>query len=162
MASLPEQHDTIAAQATAVGKGGVGIVRVSGPLSHDIAVAILGHCPAPRYAYYGDFKDHDGTVLDQGIAIFFQGPHSFTGENVIEFQGHGGQVIIDLLLKAITSHSQVRLAHPGEFSERAFLNDKLDLAQAEAIADLIDASSEQALALLYARSKVNFLHGSTH
>ncbi len=154
MASLPEQHDTIAAQATAVGKSGVGIVRVSGPLSHDIAVAILGHCPAPRYAYYGDFKDHDGTVLDQGIAIFFQGPHSFTGEDVIEFQGHGGQVIIDLLLKAITSHSQVRLAHPGEFSERAFLNDKLDLAQAEAIADLIDASSEQA-----ARSALRSLQG---
>jgi tRNA modification GTPase len=105
MANLPEQHDTIVAQATAIGNGGVGIVRVSGPLSHDVAVAILGPCPAPRYAYYGDFKDHDGTVLDQGIAIFFRGPNSFTGEDVIEFQGHGGQIIIDLLLKAITAHN---------------------------------------------------------
>ena len=138
------QQDTIVAQATAVGKGGVGIIRVSGPAASSIAEAIVGHCPAPRYAHYGDFKDADGTVLDQGIALFFPNPHSFTGEDVLELQGHGGQVIMDMLIQAILHHSNVRLARPGEFSERAFLNDKLDLAQAEAIADLIDASSEQA------------------
>lgn len=154
MATLPQHQDTIVAQATAIGKGGVGIVRVSGPDSASIAATILGHCPAARHAYYGNFNSADGTVLDQGIALFFNNPHSFTGEDVIEFQGHGGQVIIDLLIKEILKHPNVRLANPGEFSERAFLNDKLDLAQAEAIADLIEASSEQA-----ARSALRSLQG---
>lgn len=142
-------QDTIVAQATAIGKGGVGIIRVSGPQARVVAQAIIGHCPAPRYAHYGDFKGSDGTVLDQGIALFFPNPHSFTGEDVLELQGHGGQIIMDMLIQAILSQPYIRLAKPGEFSERAFLNDKLDLAQAEAIADLIDASSEQAARSLF-------------
>lgn len=147
-------QDTIVAQATAIGKGGVGIIRVSGPQAQVVAQAIIGHCPAPRYAHYGDFKGSDGTVLDQGIALYFPNPHSFTGEDVLELQGHGGQIIMDMLIQAILSQPHIRLAKPGEFSERAFLNDKLDLAQAEAIADLIDASSEQA-----ARSALRSLQG---
>jgi tRNA modification GTPase len=107
---------------------------------------VLGKLPKPRYADYLPFKDTDGTPLDQGIALWFPGPNSFTGEDVLELQGHGGPVILDLLLKRILTLPGLRIAKPGEFSERAFLNDKLDLAQAEAIADLIDASSEQAAA----------------
>jgi len=136
--------DTIVAQATPPGKGGVGIVRVSGNDAKAIASALLGYCPKPRYADYTEFKDTDGNLLDKGIALFFQGPNSFTGEDVLEFQGHGGPVVIDMLIKAILATGKARLARPGEFSERAFLNDKLDLAQAEAIADLIDTTSEQA------------------
>lgn len=146
--------DTIVAQATAPGRGGVGILRVSGPQAQAVAMALLGKLPAPRYADYLPFRDQDGTLLDQGIALYFPGPHSFTGEDVLELQGHGGPVILDLLLKRILQLPGLRIARPGEFSERAFLNDKLDLAQAEAIADLIDASSEQA-----ARSAVNSLQG---
>jgi len=145
--------DTIAAIATAPGRGGVGIVRVSGPASARIAEQVLGQCPAPRYARYGDFHDQDGALLDTGIALYFPGPNSFTGEDVLELQGHGGPVILDLLLKAVLACGG-RLARPGEFSERAFLNDKLDLAQAEAIADLIDSASEQA-----ARCAVRSLQG---
>ena len=145
--------DTIAAIATAPGRGGVGIVRVSGPASTRIAEQVLGQCPAPRYARYGDFHDQDGALLDTGIALYFPGPNSFTGEDVLELQGHGGPVILDLLLKAVLACGG-RLARPGEFSERAFLNDKLDLAQAEAIADLIDSASEQA-----ARCAVRSLQG---
>ncbi|WP_026376042.1 tRNA uridine-5-carboxymethylaminomethyl(34) synthesis GTPase MnmE [Aestuariibacter salexigens] len=147
-------QDTIVAQATASGRGGVGIVRVSGPDARQIAEKILGTCPAPRQATYLPFYDLEGQIIDQGIALFFQNPHSFTGEDVLELQGHGGQVILDILVRNIASIGGVRLARPGEFSERAFLNDKLDLAQAEAIADLIDASSEQA-----ARSAVRSLQG---
>ena len=135
--------DTIAAIATAPGRGGVGIIRVSGPGSKDIAVAVLGQLPKPRTAHYGPFKDADGTALDEGIALYFPNPHSFTGEDVLELQGHGGPVVLDFLLKRCVQLG-ARMARPGEFSERAFLNDKLDLAQAEAIADLIDAASEQA------------------
>ncbi|GGX83721.1 tRNA modification GTPase MnmE [Litchfieldella qijiaojingensis] len=135
-------QDTIAALATPPGRGGVGIVRVSGPGCRDIATTILGHCPAPRQAYYGPFGGAEG-IIDEGIALFFRGPHSFTGEDVLELQGHGGPVIMDLLLERCVQLG-ARLARPGEFSERAFLNDKLDLAQAEAIADLIDASSRTA------------------
>ncbi|GAA0559254.1 tRNA uridine-5-carboxymethylaminomethyl(34) synthesis GTPase MnmE [Halomonas salifodinae] len=135
-------QDTIAALATPPGRGGVGIIRVSGPLSAPLAEAILGHCPRPRYAYYGPFRGATGQ-LDEGIALYFPGPHSFTGEDVLELQGHGGPVIMDLLLERCVQLG-ARLARPGEFSERAFLNDKLDLAQAEAIADLIDASSRAA------------------
>ncbi|MEI7064545.1 tRNA uridine-5-carboxymethylaminomethyl(34) synthesis GTPase MnmE [Dickeya chrysanthemi] len=146
--------DTIVAQATPPGRGGVGILRISGRLASVVAQVILGKLPKPRYADYLPFHDADGSVLDQGIALWFPGPNSFTGEDVLELQGHGGPVILDLLLKRVVALPGVRIARPGEFSERAFLNDKLDLAQAEAIADLIDASSEQA-----ARSAVNSLQG---
>ena len=146
--------ETIAAQATPIGRGGVGILRVSGPLATSVAKAVLGKELQPRLANYLPFKEADGTVLDQGIALFFKAPNSFTGEDVLELQGHGGQVVLDLLLKRILQVEGVRLARPGEFSEQAFLNDKLDLAQAEAIADLIDASSEQA-----ARSALKSLQG---
>lgn len=150
---MNSSNDTIAAQATPPGRGGVGIVRISGPKSRECAEAILGHCPKPRYAEYLPFCGSDYEVLDEGIAIFFPGPNSFTGEDVLELQGHGGPVVMDRLL-ALVQQLGVRLARPGEFSERAFLNDKLDLAQAEAIADLIDASSEQA-----ARSALRSLRG---
>lgn len=137
-------NDTIVAQATPPGRGGVGIVRVSGPAARSVAERMLGYCPAPRKAEYLPFKDLQGAVLDEGIALFFQGPNSFTGEDVLELQGHGGPVLIDMIIKAILDFPDVRPARPGEFSERAFLNDKLDLTQAEAIADLIDTTSEQA------------------
>ncbi|HHT7856236.1 tRNA uridine-5-carboxymethylaminomethyl(34) synthesis GTPase MnmE [Pasteurella multocida] len=146
--------ETIVAQATAPGRGGIGILRVSGPKAVEVAHAVLGKCPKPRMADYLPFKDSDGNMLDQGIALYFKAPHSFTGEDVLELQGHGGQVVLDLLLKRILQLEGLRLARPGEFSEQAFLNDKLDLAQAEAIADLIDASSEQA-----ARSALKSLQG---
>src|SRR6056300_537798 len=147
-------QDTIIAQATAIGKGGVGIIRVSGPLARSVAEHILGECPTPRYARYGPFYDQHKHIIDEGIALFFPNPHSFTGEDVLELQGHGGQIVMDMLLQSILQQPNIRLANPGEFSERAFLNDKLDLAQAEAIADLIDASSEQA-----ARSALRSLQG---
>ncbi|TNG95811.1 tRNA uridine-5-carboxymethylaminomethyl(34) synthesis GTPase MnmE [Pasteurellaceae bacterium USgator11] len=146
--------ETIVAQATAPGRGGIGILRISGPSAVAVAEAVLGKCPKPRIADYLPFKDSDGTILDQGIALYFKAPHSFTGEDVLELQGHGGQVVLDLLLKRILQLDGIRIARPGEFSEQAFLNDKLDLAQAEAIADLIDASSEQA-----ARSALKSLQG---
>lgn len=146
--------DTIVAQATPPGRGGVGILRISGPKAQEVAKAVLGILPKPRYAHYLPFLAADGTTLDEGIALFFPNPNSFTGEDVLELQGHGGPVILDLLLKRILEISGVRIARPGEFSERAFLNDKLDLAQAEAIADLIDASSEQA-----AKSALSSLQG---
>lgn len=151
---MEQNLDTIVAQATAPGRGGVGIVRVSGKLAAQVANKVLGKTPKLRAAEYLPFYDADGQVLDQGIALFFQGPHSFTGEDVLELQGHGGQIVLDLLVKSILTQPNLRLARPGEFSERAFLNDKLDLAQAEAIADLIDASSEQA-----ARSAMRSLQG---
>ncbi|WP_267357187.1 tRNA uridine-5-carboxymethylaminomethyl(34) synthesis GTPase MnmE [Gilliamella sp. B2889] len=146
--------DTIVAQATPPGRGGVGILRISGPKAQEVAKVVLGILPKPRYAHYLPFLAADGTTLDEGIALFFPNPNSFTGEDVLELQGHGGPVILDLLLKRILEISGVRIARPGEFSERAFLNDKLDLAQAEAIADLIDASSEQA-----AKSALSSLQG---
>ena len=148
------QKETIVAQATPIGRGGVGILRVSGPLATEVAKAVVGKELKPRLANYLPFQDIDGSTLDQGIALFFKAPNSFTGEDVLELQGHGGQVVLDLLLKRILLVKGVRLARPGEFSEQAFLNDKLDLAQAEAIADLIDASSEQA-----ARSALKSLQG---
>jgi len=137
------QQDSIAAIATPPGRGGVGIVRVSGPLAADLCRQICRLQPEPRAARFGNFYAGDGRVLDQGISIFFQGPHSFTGEDVLELQGHGGPVILDMLLECCLA-AGARQARPGEFSERAFLNDKLDLTQAEAIADLIAASSRQA------------------
>ncbi|RTE65424.1 tRNA uridine-5-carboxymethylaminomethyl(34) synthesis GTPase MnmE [Amphritea opalescens] len=136
-------QDTIAAQATPPGRGGVGIVRVSGKLAATIAEQVVGFIPKPRYAHYGPFYDADQHQLDQGLALYFPGPNSFTGEDVLELQGHGGPIIMDFILRRVVECG-ARLANPGEFSERAFLNDKLDLTQAEAIADLIDSSSEQA------------------
>lgn len=145
--STAYQPDSIAALATPPGRGGVGIIRVSGPACQGIAEAMLGQCPPARRAHYGPFMGLDTQghpiALDEGIALYFQGPNSFTGEDVLELQGHGGPVIMDLLLERCVQLG-ARLARPGEFSERAFLNDKLDLAQAEAIADLIDASSRAA------------------
>jgi tRNA modification GTPase len=148
------QTDTIAALATPTGRGGVGIVRVSGPLASNIAEQVLGRCPEPRLAEYLPFRSPDGEVIDQGIALYFARPHSFTGEDVLELQGHGGPVVMDMLLHTVT-HYGARLARSGEFSERAFLNDKMDLTQAEAIADLIDAGSEQA-----ARTAMRSLQGA--
>ncbi|RUO23131.1 tRNA uridine-5-carboxymethylaminomethyl(34) synthesis GTPase MnmE [Aliidiomarina iranensis] len=156
--TLNHDSDTIVAQATPPGKGGVGIVRVSGPASKAIAQLILGYCPKPRSADYTAFKNGAGELLDQGIALFFQGPNSFTGEDVLELQGHGGPVVIDMLIKAILASNQARLARPGEFSERAFMNDKLDLAQAEAIADLIDTTSEQAARMALQSLQGEFSH----
>lgn len=146
-------RETIAAVATAQGRGGVGIVRVSGPQAHAIAVSLSDLQPKPRHAHYGPWQDADGGVIDQGLLLFFPGPHSFTGEDVVELQGHGGPVVLDMLLQRCLQLG-ARQARPGEFSERAFLNDKLDLAQAEAIADLIEASSAQA-----ARNALRSLQG---
>lgn len=146
-------RETIAAVATAQGRGGVGIVRVSGPQAARIAQAIAGRQLQPRHAHYGPFRDAAGDTLDEGLALYFPGPNSFTGEDVLELQGHGGPVVLDLLLRRCLELG-ARQARPGEFSERAFLNDKLDLAQAEAIADLIEASSEQA-----ARNALRSLQG---
>jgi len=139
-------QDTIAAIATPAGRGGVGIVRVSGPGAPDIARRITGLNPAPRHAHYCDFLDDQGQVLDQGILLWFKAPHSFTGEEVIELQGHGGPVVMDLLLDRCLKLG-ARLARPGEFTERAYLNDRMDLAQAEAVADLIDAETTAAARL---------------
>jgi tRNA modification GTPase len=144
---------TIAAVATPPGRGGVGMIRISGKQALTIGKRVLGIEPKPRYAHYGPFYDSNGQEIDRGIALYFPNPHSFTGEDVLELQGHGGPVILDLLLREVLALG-ARSARPGEFSERAFLNDKLDLAQAEAIADLIDSSSEQA-----ARSALRSLQG---
>jgi len=146
-------QDTIAAIATAPGRGGVGIVRISGSKVAEISQAILGSLPKPRYAKYGNFLTADKQPIDQGIALYFPNPHSFTGEDVLELQAHGGPIVLQWLLDRVVSLG-ARLAEPGEFSKQAFLNDKLDLAQAEAIADLIDASSQQA-----AKSALKSLQG---
>ena len=137
------KSDTIAAVATASGQGGVGIVRISGNKALSIANKICGIDPTPRFAHYGSFRDKNKTIIDSGITLYFKKPHSFTGEDVIELHAHGGPVVLDILLKEILLHD-VRPARAGEFSERAFLNNKIDLTQAEAIADLIAADSEQA------------------
>ncbi len=137
-------NDTIAAIATAPGRGSVGIVRLSGPSAFSIAEKISKiTSPTARHAYFTQFFDTQNKTLDEGLILHFFAPHSFTGEDVVEFQCHGGPVVLDLLLKTVLSFG-ARQALPGEFSERAFLNDKIDLTQAEAIADLIDASSERA------------------
>jgi len=134
---------TIAAVATPPGKGGIAIIRVSGSLCKHIAKQILGRDIKSRYAHYLPFYNSDSQMIDQGIVIFFDSPNSFTGEDVLELHGHGGPIIMDMLLETVLAYG-AELAKPGEFSERAFHNDKLDLAQAEAIADLIDSSSRQA------------------
>ena len=165
----PARHeDPIVAVATASGRGAVGIVRVSGASLAPLVAAICGRALAPRQATYGPFLDAAGTPIDQGLALFFPAPNSYTGEDVLELQGHGGPVVLQLLLArcleaaaerdAATGRERLphlRIANPGEFTERAFLNDKLDLAQAEAVADLIDASTEAA-----ARSAARSLDGA--
>ena len=144
---MPQNNDAIVAIATAPGRGGIGIVRVSGPQLGPFIFALLGLALTPRHAHYCVFRNQQGTPIDEGIALYFSSPHSYTGEDVLELQGHGGPAVMQLLLKqclAIGSRFNVRMAAPGEFTLRAFLNDKIDLTQAEAIADLIDASSEVA------------------
>ena len=150
---LSARGDTIAAVATPPGRGGIGVVRVSGPAAGAIAQAIAGHVPQARQASLTSFRSADGALIDQGIALFFAGPHSYTGEDVLELQGHGGPVVMrDLLRRCVELGA--RIAQPGEFTRRAFLNDRLDLAQAESVADLIDASSTEA-----ARSAARSLAG---
>lgn len=142
----PAAADTIAAVATPPGAGGVAIVRISGPAATTIASALAGPLPPPRRAALRRFAAADGTAIDEGITLVFPGPGSFTGEDVVELQGHGGPVVVDQLLSRVLELG-ARLARPGEFSERAFLNGRLDLAQAEAIADLIAAGSAQSARL---------------
>lgn len=164
---LPRHHDPIIAIATAPGRGSVGIVRISGKGLAGFVQRLLGRSLSPREATYLPFRDAQGAPIDQGLALFFPGPHSFTGEDVLELQAHGGPVVLQLLLARCLEAAQqanasgglaclpgLRIAQAGEFSERAFLNDKIDLAQAEAIADLIDASTEAA-----ARSATQSLSG---
>ena len=150
---MADTSEPIAAIATPPGRGGVGIVRISGASLKRFLDAFDAPFIEPRYARFTDFKDSAGELIDQGLLLYFRGPHSFTGEDVIEIQGHGGPVVMDALLKRVVEIG-ARVANPGEFSQRAFLNDKIDLAQAEAIADLIDASSQQA-----ARSALKSLQG---
>jgi len=137
-------QDTIAAIATPPGNGGVGIVRISGPSAFEIAKSITNKTPEPRQAIFTSFKDEDSSVIDSGILLYFPNPASYTGEDTIELQGHGGTVVLGMVLKRVISLG-ARLANPGEFTERAFLNNKLDLAQAEAVADLIESSTEQSV-----------------
>lgn len=145
--------DTIAAIATAQGRGGVGVIRVSGSNLEMLAGGILGRMPAPRRATYCDFLGADGDILDQGIALYFPAPHSYTGEEVLELQGHGGLAVLQRVLQRCLDLG-ARPAQPGEFTRRAFLNDKLDLAQAESVADLIEANTAEA-----ARSALRSLRG---
>lgn len=135
--------DTIAAIATAPGRGGIGVVRISGPQVKTIGAALLGELPKPRHASVRDFRDAHGEVIDSGLALLFTAPASFTGEDVLELHGHGGPVVLDMLMARILELG-ARVAEPGEFSRRAFLNDKIDLLQAEAIADLIASDSVEA------------------
>lgn len=156
-----ENLDTIAAIATPPGNGGVGIIRISGALVPEIAKYLIRHACSqqasgihsipgdnktltPRLAQYSSFIDDDGSVIDSGISLYFPSPASYTGEHILELQGHGGSVVLDMLLRRVLSLG-ARLANPGEFTERAFLNDKLDLAQAESVSDLIESSTEQSV-----------------
>jgi len=136
--------DTIAAVATGYGRAGIGVVRISGPGARQLAVSLTGQLPPGRHAALSEFRDADGRVIDRGIAIFFPGPRSYTGEDVLELQGHGGVAVLRMLLRRCVELG-ARVAEPGEFTKRAFLNDKIDLAQAESVADLIDASSADAV-----------------
>jgi tRNA modification GTPase len=163
MHNHPSSHapDTIIAIATAAGRGGVGVVRASGSLPAISALMqqICGRTLTPRHATYGAFCNHDASPIDHGIALYFNAPHSYTGEHVLELQGHGGPVVMQLLLRrcleiGVAHALNIRMAHAGEFTERAFLNDKMDLAQAEAVADLIEAATEAA-----AKSAVKSLSG---
>lgn len=143
---MTNHNEIIAAIATPPGRGGVGIVRVSGGDLGAISEGVIGTLPSPRRAAYRRFLDNNSEVIDEGLALYFPAPNSFTGEEVLELQGHGGPIILDMLMERVLELG-ARPARPGEFSERAFLNNKLDLAQAEAIADLIDASSRAAARL---------------
>jgi tRNA modification GTPase len=145
--------DTIAAVASAPGRGAVGVIRISGPGVPRIAAGVLGVLPAPRQAQLSNFLDAEGQALDEGLALYFPAPASYTGEHVLELQGHGGALVVDLVLKRLLELG-CRMARPGEFTERAFLNGKIDIAQAEAIADLIDAGSRAA-----ARAAVRSMQG---
>ncbi len=139
-----ENLDTIAAIATPPGNGGVGIIRISGALVPEIAKNLINKVLTPRQAIYSSFNDDDGMIIDSGISLYFPAPASYTGEDILELQGHGGSVVLDMLLRRVLALG-ARLANPGEFTERAFLNNKLDLAQAEAVADLIESSTEQSV-----------------
>lgn len=150
---MSPKPDNIAAIATAPGRGGVGVIRVSGSDLVALAKRLLGKVPTPRYATYASFLDAQGQAIDQGIVLFFPAPHSYTGEDILELQGHGGVAVMQLILQRCLALG-ARLAHPGEFTQRAFLNGKLDLAQAESVADLIDATTGQA-----ARSAMRSLQG---
>lgn len=151
--ALTASGETIAAIATPPGRGGIGVVRVSGSKCREMARAIVGDVPRQRHAHFADFRSAGDEVIDRGLAIFFPAPHSYTGEDVLELQGHGGPMVMrELLARCIELGA--RLAEPGEFTRRAFLNDRLDLAQAESVADLIDASSVEA-----ARSAARSLAG---
>ncbi|MFZ3322167.1 MAG: tRNA uridine-5-carboxymethylaminomethyl(34) synthesis GTPase MnmE [Usitatibacter sp.] len=145
--------ETIAAIATAPGRGGIGVVRVSGRNVRTVAQGVAGSVPTPRHATLADFRDRDGALIDRGIAIFFPAPHSYTGEDVLELQGHGGPVVLRQVVRRCVELG-ARIAEPGEFTRRAFLNGRVDLAQAESVADLIDASSTEA-----ARSAARSLAG---
>lgn len=147
------KQDTIAAIATAPGRGGVGVIRISGSNLLPFAFALTGKTPKARYATLADFRAADGATIDSGLLLYFPAPHSFTGEDVLELQGHGGPVVMQMLLGRCLDLG-ARLAEPGEFSRRAFLNGKMDLTQAEAVADLIDAATASA-----ARSAVRSLQG---
>ena len=154
MAAAPPE-DTIAAVATAAGRGGIGILRLSGPRAMAVGKALTGRTGfEPRHAHRAALRDAAGECIDDGLALSFPGPHSFTGDDVVELHCHGSPVVLDLLLEAACAHG-ARPAEPGEFSRRAFLNDKLDLAQAEAIADLIDSASAEA-----ARNALRSLSGA--
>ena len=147
------ESDTIVARATPPGLGGIAVIRVSGPLVADIAQQLLGTLPAARYATCAEFKDAHGEPVDSGLALYFPAPHSFTGEDVLELQGHGSQIVAGMLLERVIDLG-ARQAEPGEFTRRAFINDKLDLSQAEAVADLIDSGSRAA-----ARAALRSLQG---
>lgn len=145
--------DNIAAIATGSGRGGIGVVRISGRGLADIGISLTGRQLPPRSAVYTHFFASDMSVIDQGIALYFPAPHSYTGEDVLELQGHGGPAVLQLLLQRCLELG-ARLAQPGEFTQRAFLNDKMDLAQAESVSDLIEATTQQA-----ARSAVRSMQG---
>ena len=151
---MDTENDTIVAAATPPGTGGIGIVRISGDEAERIVRAMTGSLPEARVATYRSFRDTAGERIDSGIALYFPGPESFTGESVVELHGHGGPVVVSMLVDAAVNLG-ARIAEPGEFSRRAFLNDKLDLAQAEAIADLIASGTAQA-----ARAALQSLHGA--
>ena len=150
---MKAETDTIAAIATPPGRGGVGVIRISGKNLRPIAVALLGKLPQPRYATYCKFLDDQGLIIDQGIALYFPNPQSYTGEDVLELQGHGGPAVMNMLLNRCLA-AGARLAQPGEFTLRAYLNNKIDLVQAESVADIIEASTAEA-----ARCAVNSLQG---
>ncbi|ADP66999.1 tRNA uridine-5-carboxymethylaminomethyl(34) synthesis GTPase MnmE [Buchnera aphidicola] len=148
------RNETIVAQVTCPGKSAVGILRISGFQTKIVAIKILGKIPLARFATYSNFLDENNEILDKGISLWFPAPHSLTGEDVLELQGHGSPLIMDLLIRRILSINNIRMAKPGEFSERAFLNGKMDLIQAESIDDLINSETE-----LSARASLNSLQG---